>query len=132
MLNSLRNAERTMSYDPKATGLAGRARRRNGFPLSTDKWRTIARTLRLSNRELEIVQGVFNGGTEVSIAQDLKLSAHTVHSHVDRLYKKLQIQSRSALVLRVFAEYLTLEPARGAGGRRSDKARLHAAGGTPE
>ena len=64
----------------------------------------------MSNRELEVVRGVFNGGTELSIAKELKLSVHTVHSHFDRLYKKLGIKSRCALAVRVFAEYLRLQP----------------------
>ena len=78
--------------------------------MSAENWRAIARSLSLSNRELEVVRGVFNGGNEASIADDLSISTHTIHSHFDRLYRKLGIKSRSALIIRVFAEYLKLEP----------------------
>lgn len=75
--------------------------------MSSDAWREIAATLRLSRREAEILQALFDDAKESSIAADLGISAHTVHSHIERLYRKLQVSSRVTLVVRVFNEYVT-------------------------
>ena len=49
---------------------------------------------------------VFDDKKEVEIAQELKISAHTVHTYLGRLYRKLNVSSRAQLIVRVFAEYL--------------------------
>jgi DNA-binding CsgD family transcriptional regulator len=72
------------------------------------EWHAIARELRLSPRELQIVQGVFDDATEYAIARDLGMSPHTVHTHLGRLYRKLGAQSRCAVVVRVMAEHMRL------------------------
>jgi DNA-binding NarL/FixJ family response regulator len=71
----------------------------------------VADSLRLTPRELDVVQGVFDNGTEASIAKQLRLSTHTVHAHLDRLYRKLRVSNRTALTLRVFTEILACERA---------------------
>lgn len=75
---------------------------------SDTAWTQLAHSLRLSAREFQIVQGVFDDKKEVSIARDLGISPHTVHTHLERLYDKLEVASRVALVLRVVAEHQTL------------------------
>ena len=80
------------------------------FPLlPAEKWRAIARSLDLSDRELDVVQAVFAWSTDASIAEHLGRSSHTIHSHLDRVYKKLNVSNRCGLVVRVFSEYLALE-----------------------
>lgn len=69
--------------------------------LSDDMWRRIADVLRLSRRESEILQAVFDDQKESTIAVNLGISAHTVHTHLERLYRKLSVSSRVALVVRV-------------------------------
>ncbi len=64
----------------------------------------IASSLRLSPRELEVTQGVFDEATEGEIAKHLGISPHTVHMYIERLYHKLDIHSHVALVLRVISE----------------------------
>ncbi len=76
------------------------------FPLSARDWSAIAIGLQLSNRELQVIQGIFDGNSEAAIAAGLRLSAHTIHSHLCRVYRKLGVSSRTALALRIFAEYL--------------------------
>lgn len=78
--------------------------------LPHDAWKTIAQSLRISNRELQIVQGIFDDRKELAIADELKISMHTVHTHLERLYRKLGVSSRAALVLYILAEYLSLLP----------------------
>ena len=81
-----------------------------GFPLPGRLWHSVGESLHLSSRELQIVRGIFDGGCEASIARDLDLSSHTIHSHLDRLYRKLHVSNRCALAVRIFSEYLTLHP----------------------
>jgi DNA-binding NarL/FixJ family response regulator len=78
--------------------------------LTYDAWKTIAKSLRISDRELEIIQGIFDDRKEFAIASELKISAHTVHTHCERLYRKLGVSSRVALVLYILSEYLSLVP----------------------
>jgi DNA-binding NarL/FixJ family response regulator len=71
-------------------------------------WQEIARSLKLSGQELQIVRGVFDDYTEFAIANNLNVSPHTVHTHCERLYHKLAVTDRVKLVLRVMDEFLAL------------------------
>lgn len=79
---------------------------------SEDIWRDLARALKLSQRESEILQAVFDDHKESLIANNLGISSHTVHTHLERLYRKLGVSSRVTLVSRVFIEYLYLQDGR--------------------
>jgi DNA-binding NarL/FixJ family response regulator len=74
--------------------------------LSSDQWDSIADMLKLSKREAQILQGLFDDETEAAIALELGISAHTVHTYLERLYRKLGVASRSAAIVRVFGEYI--------------------------
>jgi len=76
-------------------------------------WGKIAGSLGLSGQELRIVRGVFDDCTELAIADELKISSHTVHSHCERLYRKLGVTDRVKLVLRIVDEFLSLTVAPG-------------------
>lgn len=76
--------------------------------LSVGQWNEIGLSLRLSPRELQIVQAVFDDLKESAIAGSLGISAHTVHTHLERLYRKCGVRGRSMLIVRVFAEFLRL------------------------
>jgi hypothetical protein len=54
------------------------------------------------------VRGVFDGRKESAIAADLGISPHTVHTHVERLHRKLAVADRVELVLRIMDEFLLL------------------------
>ena len=84
--------------------------RRDRSVLPHDAWKTIAQSLRISNRELQIIQGIFDDRKELAIADELKISMHTVHTHLERLYRKLGVSSRAALVLYILSEYLSSLP----------------------
>lgn len=73
---------------------------------SDEQWESIADSLKLGGRDLQVVQGVFADQTEMQIASHLGISHHTVHSYLIRVYRKLEISSRCELLLEVFAEYL--------------------------
>ena len=73
---------------------------------TADTWQEICRRLKLSHRETDIVYGIFNDKKETDIADNLGISAHTIHTEYERLRKKLQVHTRSGLVLRIVNEYL--------------------------
>ena len=75
--------------------------------LPYDAWKTTAQSLCISDRELQIIQGIFDDQKELTIAQDLTISAHTVHTHLGRLYRKLGVSSRAGLVLCILSKYLS-------------------------
>lgn len=79
---------------------------------SDEAWSAIRRSLDLSGRELEVVRGIFKDQTELAIAAALRISPHTVHTHIERLHHKLRVAGRMQLVLRVMDEFLhlTLSP----------------------
>ena len=77
--------------------------------LSEARWCAIGEALRLSGRELQIVRCLFDDLTEAAIALELGISAHTVHTHLERLYRKLGVVSRCGAILRVFSEHVSSE-----------------------
>jgi DNA-binding CsgD family transcriptional regulator len=76
--------------------------------LSESAWWAIARSLRLSGREFEIVRAIFDGLKETAIAAHLGVAPRTVHTHVERLYHKLGVNDRAHLALCVMGEFLAL------------------------
>jgi DNA-binding NarL/FixJ family response regulator len=81
--------------------------------LSDVAWAEIAHSLKLSGRQLEIVRNIFDNYTEMTIASNLRVSEHTIHSHLNRVFQKLRVTTRVQLVLRVMQEILTLTKAQG-------------------
>jgi DNA-binding CsgD family transcriptional regulator len=73
-----------------------------------EEWTAIRTALCLSPRESDVTLGLLAGETEADIAARLGISAHTVHCHLSRLHRKLNVQSKSDLLLRVFRTYLSL------------------------
>ena len=75
---------------------------------SNEVWRRLARSLRLSKRESQIVSALFDDKKESAIATHLGISRHTVHTYTERLYRKMGVSSRVGLVRRIFVEYMSL------------------------
>ena len=73
---------------------------------SGDTWDRLRDSLRLSDRELQIVQGIFEDQKQETIAFSLGISPHSVNTYIQRIYCKLRIGSRPQLILRVMSEYL--------------------------
>jgi DNA-binding CsgD family transcriptional regulator len=95
--------------DGRPPGHDGRPATPNGSRLFSRRvWAVIARSLNLSDREAQLVRGVFDDATDASIASDLGISTHTVHTHFERLHQKLGVPNRAKLILRVVGEFLIL------------------------
>lgn len=56
--------------------------------------------LNLSPKEIEILQGLVKGKSDVEIAKGLNLSKYTIKKYVNQLMGKFQVNKRSALVAR--------------------------------
>lgn len=76
--------------------------------LSNRAWMKVARDLGITTRELQIVQAVFDNLTEKQIPNRLKITEHTAHTHLNRLFKKLSVTTRAELVLRVIEHLIAL------------------------
>ncbi len=50
--------------------------------------------IRLTNRELEVLQLIVDGATNRQIAAELHISIHTVKNHVNHILEKLDVDSR--------------------------------------
>jgi DNA-binding CsgD family transcriptional regulator len=84
-------------------------RKLRGAALLTDyAWLEIARALGMTERELQIVQGVFDNLPQKGIAARLKIKEHTTHTHFNRLFKKLAVTTRTELVLLVMEKLIAL------------------------
>jgi DNA-binding CsgD family transcriptional regulator len=74
--------------------------------VQSETWVALVRHLALSRREAEIVERILRlDDDELAIAEHLNISSHTVHTHLERLYRKLDVSSRSQLVTRIFVTY---------------------------
>jgi DNA-binding CsgD family transcriptional regulator len=74
--------------------------------LPTDVWRRLPGLHRLSDRELQIVQGIFVGQDQQHIALALGIGEDLVYRTIQRIYIKLRIGSRLELISRVRSEYM--------------------------
>jgi DNA-binding NarL/FixJ family response regulator len=81
-------------------------RRPEDTVFSDEVWRALAGSLGWSHRESQIVPELFDDRKETAIAARLGISRHTVHTHIERLYRKMGITSRVELARRVFLEYM--------------------------
>lgn len=65
--------------------------------------------LKLTPREKEVASLLLQGKDAKHIAAELTISIHTAHFHIKNLYKKLDINNRSELFARLYAQSLSLE-----------------------
>ena len=73
---------------------------------SESSWSRIAEEFGLTDAELHVLKYLFDGYQELSMAQRLRRSPHTVHSHLRRIYAKLDVRNRTELLVRTMAEHL--------------------------
>jgi DNA-binding CsgD family transcriptional regulator len=80
--------------------------------LPEPSWQSIVRSLGLSEREAQVAGLILGDGScESAMAASLSISPHTVHSHLERLYRKLGVTSRCQVVSRIFQLYVNQEAA---------------------
>lgn len=69
--------------------------------ISRQEWPAISMDLRLTARESEVVVLLFQGRSCESIAHRLSIKSRTVRQFLEQVYRKLDVQDRVALVLRI-------------------------------
>jgi len=80
--------------------------------LPEPSWQSIVRSLGLSDREAQVASLILGDDScESAIAASLSISPHTVHTHLERLYRKLRVTSRCQVVSRIFQQYVNQEAA---------------------
>jgi DNA-binding NarL/FixJ family response regulator len=67
-------------------------------------------TIRLTSREVELLQLLARGCTYIQAADRLGTSVHTVESHVKNVYRKLNVHSARAAVWRATELRLFSQP----------------------
>ncbi|WP_078130089.1 response regulator [Leptospira alexanderi] len=60
----------------------------------------IQNTLGLTKRQLQILNFVALGMTVADIADELDISSHTVSRHIEKIYKKMEVHSKSEAIIR--------------------------------
>ena len=83
-----------------------RPKMRGASLLSDSAWLEITNALGLTKRELEMIQSIFDNLPEKDIAKRFSISEHPVHTHLNRLFKKLTVTTRTELVLRVVEQMI--------------------------
>jgi DNA-binding CsgD family transcriptional regulator len=104
-----------------AATLTGRGVRGRGV-LGRGEWQVVRTTLRLSPRQFEVMQHLFDDLPEAQIALSLGISPHTVHTYVRQIYGKLGACTRSEMLVRVFGIVLAARDEQAGavdGGKRS-------------
>jgi len=66
--------------------------------------------IRLTPREIDVLQSLARGCTYVQVADQLGVSLNTVASHVKNLYRKLEVRSARSAVWRGFELRLLARP----------------------
>lgn len=67
----------------------------------------------LTHREGEVMQWLSRGKTDAEIAALLFISPRTVHKHLEHIYVKLGVETRTAAVMRAFGSLPGLSESRG-------------------
>ncbi len=80
--------------------------------ISDTEWDAIKAYARLSRRESQVCRLLFEGQKRDRIAELLGISPRTVRYHLETLHKKLKVNTRVGLVLRMvqIQKFLSSEP----------------------
>ncbi|MBI1827291.1 MAG: response regulator transcription factor [Planctomycetes bacterium] len=77
----------------------------DGDPLpelfSSERWRELRAILVLTKRQTEVARRICLGMTNSEIAGELRVSESVVRSHTDALYKRLNVNRRVGVVVRI-------------------------------
>jgi len=69
--------------------------------LTQSQWTVTAETLRLTKRETQVCQKLFEGITRNKIAEQLGIKPRTVRHYMEHIHEKLAVSNRVGVVLRI-------------------------------
>ncbi len=69
-------------------------------------WPSVAAALGLSPRELEITRCLVTDVVESAIGERLGMSRHAAYDHLEGIYRKVGVNSRLELIVKVFSIHL--------------------------
>ena len=70
--------------------------------VSDREWVLLKKTAGLSPRQADIVKHIVRGESDKQIASELNISVPTVRTHIDRLFRKFDLNDRLGLLVYVF------------------------------
>lgn len=73
------------------------------LPLDQVTWQTISKKLDLSPQQTRIVELLLCGYQDKEIAAELRLTVSTVRTYLKRIFDRVEVRDRMALVLHIFA-----------------------------
>jgi DNA-binding CsgD family transcriptional regulator len=76
--------------------------------LSDSEWDMLAKKMRLTPRETQVLRGVFAEQTDDAIAIELGIKTRTVRAHLERVYRKCNCRTRCGAVVKAFGTPLTI------------------------
>ena len=71
-------------------------------------WTEVVSQLGLSQRESDMIPLLMKDESLNSIARSLGISRHTITEHLKRLYRKLKVNSRVQLIIKLLTHYFTI------------------------
>jgi DNA-binding NarL/FixJ family response regulator len=74
------------------------------LPLPTDKLASIVAKLDLSPQQARVVELILRNCCDKEIAAAMQLKVSTVRTYLSRLFARLGVENRVALVLKIFLE----------------------------
>ena len=74
---------------------------------SSEEWTGLVGDLDLSRRQAQIAGGLLAALGDKQLARELNISIHTVRTHLNRMFTKLEAQDRVELLMRLFREFRT-------------------------
>ncbi|MCX5635106.1 MAG: helix-turn-helix transcriptional regulator [Planctomycetota bacterium] len=72
---------------------------------SEHEWSGLVEDMSFSLREGQIVQCLFIGQSDKQIADKLQIGIPTVRTHLERLFRKLNVNDHQELILNIFCHF---------------------------
>ncbi len=72
---------------------------------STEEWFDLVSHLKLPRRQHQILRHILEGLTDKEIAAELQVAQPTARTHLQRLFERLCVRDRTALVIDVFRRF---------------------------
>jgi len=79
------------------------------FPMDDATWQSLAKQLALSPQQTRVVELTLHGLRDKEITTELTITFSTLRSHLERIYRRLQVSSSKGGILLVFREAQNLK-----------------------